>query len=70
MTKMAVKRTGVVEKHCSTFTHFSNNFHPQTNEVQVSKRLNEGRLKGGSVKIKTVKILKIGDLRKFHPAKI
>ena len=33
ITKMAIKRTGVVEKHCSAFTLFSKNFHLQTNEV-------------------------------------
>ena len=33
MTKMAVKRTGVVEKHCSAFALFSENFHLQTNKV-------------------------------------
>ena len=46
MTKMAVKRTGVVEKHCSAFALFSQNFHQQTNEVWVSKRLIKEGLNG------------------------
>ena len=58
MTKMAVKRIGVVEKHCSAFALFSRNFHLRTNEVQVSKRLNKGRIEGGSAKMKNAKILK------------
>ena len=33
MTKMAVERTGVVEKHCSACALFSKKFHLQTNEV-------------------------------------
>jgi hypothetical protein len=46
MAKMAVERTGVVEKHCSAFTLFSNGFCPQTNKVHIKKRtVNEVRLK-------------------------
>ena len=39
MIKMAVKRTGVAEKHCSAFALFSKNFHLQTNEVWSVKGL-------------------------------
>ena len=70
MIKVTVKRTGVTEKHCSTFALFSNGFHPQTDKVNTSKRLTEGRIKGGgSVTTKTTKIVKIIDLQKFHPRK-
>ena len=62
-----LQRTGVVEKHCSVFAPF---FHKHTNKVQVSKRPNERRIKGGSTKLKTEKIEKIGDPHKFHPTKI
>jgi hypothetical protein len=35
VTNMAVKRTGVVEKHCSAFALFFNGFHEQTEEVYI-----------------------------------
>jgi hypothetical protein len=58
---MVAKGIGVVAKHCSTFARFSNGFCPQTEEVYINKRLKEGRVKGGSKKVKTVKIVNIGD---------
>ena len=34
VTKMAIERTGIMEKHCGVFALFSNsNFHPQSNKV-------------------------------------
>ena len=38
-------------------------------QVEASKRLNKGRIEGGSANIKTAKILKIGNPQKFHPRK-
>ena len=52
MVKIAVKRTRAVEKHCNAFVLFSDGFHQQTDEVYINKRLNKGRIKGRSAKIK------------------
>jgi hypothetical protein len=41
-TNMTVKRTGVAKKHHSLFALFSDGFHPQTDEVYINNRLNEG----------------------------
>ena len=57
MTKMVIKRTGVVEKYFSAFTFFSNDFHLQPDKVYINKRLNEVRIKGGSVKLRNMKVL-------------
>ena len=65
MTKMAVKRTGVVKKHCSAYALFFIALYPQTNEVYVNKGLTKGRIKEESMKIQTLKIMKIGISRKF-----
>jgi hypothetical protein len=35
MTKMAVKRTGVIKKHFSTFAYLFNVFRPETEEVFI-----------------------------------
>jgi hypothetical protein len=45
MTKMAVKKTGVIKKHYSVFTHLFNGFCPETEEVYINLRLKEGRIK-------------------------
>ena len=45
INKMAVIKTGVVEKQYRAFALFSNSYHPQTDKVYINKRLNEGRIK-------------------------
>ena len=41
----AMKRTGVVEKHCSSFALYSNAFLSSTNKrIHVNRRLNEKRI--------------------------
>lgn len=69
ITKMVVKRTGVVEKHCNTFVRFSNGSCPQTEEIDINEWLKAERIKGGSAKVYNVEIVKIGDPRKFHAVK-
>jgi hypothetical protein len=54
---MAVRRTGFIKKHCSAFVLSSNSFHPQTDKAYIKKRLNEGRTKRGSLKIKKTRKL-------------
>jgi hypothetical protein len=42
-TKMAPERTGLVKKHYSAYTLFSDCFHPQTDKSYINKRLKEGK---------------------------
>ena len=65
MTKMAVQRAGDVKKQVSAFVPFFYNFLPEIEKDYNNKRLKQGRIKGGSVKI-----VKIGHRRKFHPTKV
>ena len=44
---MAVKRTGVADKHCTPLFFSLSFFHKQT-EVFINRNLNEGRIKGDS----------------------
>ena len=57
MTKMAVKRTGVVKKHCSAFVLFSKGVYPQTKFISI--KVKERKTKGELQKIKTAKTGKI-----------
>jgi hypothetical protein len=43
---MAVKRTGITEKHCSTFPRLFNGFRSEAYEVYINLRLKEGMIKG------------------------
>jgi hypothetical protein len=53
MTKMAVKRTGVVKKHCSAFVLFSKGVYPQTKFISI--KVKERKTKGGPTKNKNSK---------------
>ena len=60
MTKMAVKRTGIIEKHCSTFPRLFNGFYPEAYEVYINLRSKEGRI--GICENKNCKNCEIGQI--------
>ena len=60
MMKMAVKRTGVMKTALPSLLSLTTFIHKHT-KFRSIKGLNERRIKGGSVKIETTKLLKIGD---------
>jgi hypothetical protein len=51
------KNRGCQEVLPQSLCSLSNGYHPQTEEVYINKRLKEGRVKRGSKKVKTVKIV-------------